>query len=53
MAIGKDKTRIILTLPKEVKNKLDILAKEDNRTTSNYLQNLIYKHLEQQKPLND
>ncbi|MDO5011535.1 MAG: DNA-binding protein [Intestinibacter bartlettii] len=47
MAINKDvNTRIALTLPIEVKNKLDQLAKEDNRTTSNYIQNIIMKHLE-------
>ncbi|MFQ9696821.1 MAG: ribbon-helix-helix domain-containing protein [Zhenhengia sp.] len=46
MAINKDiNTRIALTLPIEVKNKLDTLAKEDNRTTSNYILNILLKHL--------
>lgn len=47
MAIGEDKTRIILTLKKDVKEALDKLAQEDNRSTSNYLQNLIDKHLKE------
>lgn len=47
MAIGEDKTRIILTLKKEVKETLDRLAQEDNRSTSNYLQNLVDKHLKE------
>ena len=48
MAINKDvNTRIALTLPIEVKNQLDDLAKADNRSTSNYIQNVLIKHLEQ------
>lgn len=48
MAINKDiNTRIALTLPIEVKDKLDKLAKSDNRTTSNYIQNILIKHIEQ------
>lgn len=47
MAINKDiNTRIALTLPIEVKKKLDSLAKEDNRTTSNYILNILVKHLD-------
>lgn len=47
MAINREvNTRITLTLPIEVKNKLDQLAKTDNRTTSNYIQNIILKHFE-------
>lgn len=46
MAIDKKiNTRIALTLPLEVKNKLDELARLDNRTTTNYIQNIILKHL--------
>ena len=48
MAINKNvNTRIALTLPIEVKDKLDKLAKLDNRTTSNYIQNILIKYIEQ------
>lgn len=50
MAINKNiNTRIALTLPINVKEKLDELAKDDNRTTSNYILNIILKHLDDVK----
>lgn len=42
MTIDKEKnTRIVITLPKEVKEKLQECAKKDNRTMTNYIVNLI------------
>lgn len=43
MAIGPDKTRIMLTLPIELKKQLEKEAKADNRTLNGYLLNLILK----------
>ncbi|VYU50849.1 hypothetical protein [Clostridium butyricum] len=45
MAIGKDKVRIALTLNKDIKDKLDKLAEQDNRTTSNLINTIILKYL--------
>ncbi|MDY3368448.1 ribbon-helix-helix domain-containing protein [Zhenhengia yiwuensis] len=48
MAINKNiNTRITLTLPIDVKEKLDKLAKEDNRNTSNYILNALVKHIDE------
>lgn len=49
MAIGKDKVRIALTLSKDTKDKLDMLAAKDNRTTSNLINTIIYKYLNETK----
>lgn len=47
MAINKEKnTRIVITLPKEIKEKIQIQANKDNRTMTNYIVNLILKDLE-------
>lgn len=47
MAIGKDKTRIIVTLPDNIKNKLDIQAQKENRPVANLVANLIVTYLTQ------
>lgn len=47
MAIGGDKTRIIITVDKELKNQLEELAKKDNRNLSNYLNNVLIKYAEE------
>lgn len=49
MAIGADKTRIVITMPIEIKDKIDALAKADNRHTSNYILNVLLKHIEQEE----
>ena len=47
MAINKEKnTRIVITLPKDIKEKVQIEADKDNRTMTNYIVNLIIKDLE-------
>lgn len=41
MAVGKDKTRILLTLPLNLKEELLNEAKGDNRSLNNYILNLL------------
>ena len=41
MAVGKDKTRILLTLPQDLKDELSDEAKDDNRSLNNYILNLL------------
>jgi len=41
MAVGKDKTRILLTLPQDLKEELTTEAKGDNRSLNNYILNLL------------
>lgn len=38
-------TRIVITIPKEVKEKLQDKASKDNRTMTNYIVNLIINDL--------
>ena len=43
MAISDKNTQILVTLPKELKQLLTQKAKENNRSVSNYVVNLIQK----------
>lgn len=45
MAIGSDKTRIIVTLPSEIKNRLDLQAFKEKRTVANLVSALITDYL--------
>ena len=48
MAIDKTKkTRIIVTVTKELKEQLEIQAKKENRTVANLLNTIALKYLEQ------
>lgn len=49
MAIGTDKTRIIVTVTKDLKEQLDIQAKKENRTVANLMNTIAIKYLEEQK----
>ena len=50
MDINKEKnTRVVITLPKDVKEQVQELANKDNRTMTNYIVNLILKDLESKK----
>lgn len=40
---------IYIRIDKELKQKLDLLALEDNRSLNNYIVNILIKHLEQKK----
>ena len=48
MAIDKTKkTRIIVTVTKELKGQLEVQAKKENRTVANLLNTIAIKYLEQ------
>ena len=48
MAIDKTtKTRIIVTVTKELKEQLEVQAKKENRTVANLLNTIAIKYLEQ------
>lgn len=49
MAISSDKVRILVTLPLELKEKLEIVAKSENRSVSNYVYTLIQKDIEKKE----
>ena len=46
MAIGSDKSRMIITLEKNDHERIKELAAKDNRNVSNYMQVLIKEHIE-------
>jgi hypothetical protein len=47
MGVRGDKTRIVLTITKELKAKLEIQAEKENRTVANLINNISIKYLEQ------
>ena len=48
MAIDKTKkTRIIVTVTKELKEQIEVQAKKENRTVANLLNTIAIKYLEQ------
>ena len=48
MAIGEDKARVVTIIDKELKDKLEMLAKRDKRSLSNYICLLLEKHVEEE-----
>jgi hypothetical protein len=48
--IADTNTRMLITLPKELKKELEQKAKEDNRSISNYVVTLIQKDLINSSP---
>ena len=48
MAIGEDKARVGTIIDKELKDILEILAKRDKRSLSNYICLLLEKHVEEE-----
>ena len=46
MAIGKDKTRTNITFPKELKTKLEELAKKDGRSFNNLVIKILSDYVE-------
>lgn len=46
MAVSQDKVRTLITLTKENKEKLELLAKEDGRSLSSYISNVLQTHIE-------
>ena len=49
MAVSKNNIRVPITIPKELKQQLDELAKEDKRTFSNLCAKILSDYVEQRK----
>lgn len=49
MAIGNDKVRILVTLSREDKERLEEAARNENRSVSNYIYTLIKKDLNEKQ----
>ena len=45
MTVSDDKTRTLITLDKSDKEKLEIIAKEENRSFSNLIQTILKDYL--------
>lgn len=45
MAVSDDKTRTLITLDKADKEKLEVIAKEQNRSFSNLIQTILKDYL--------
>lgn len=45
--IKEDKTRIQVVISKDTKEKLEKLAKQENRSVSNFVSTLISKHIKE------
>lgn len=45
MSVAKENVRISITIPKELRDKLQEIAKADNRTLSNYIVTVMQEHL--------
>ena len=46
MAIGKDKTGVLINMDKSLKSILEDLAKKDNRSLTSYIVNILKKHID-------
>lgn len=49
MPVSNDNTRIIITIPKELKNKLDSLCLKDKRTMSKEVEFILEKYINDQE----
>ncbi len=47
MAISKDKTGVLINMDKTLKTELERLAKEDNRSLTGYIINILKKHVDE------
>ena len=47
MAISKDKVRMNITIPRDLKQNLEVLAKDNNRSLNNLIVTVMQKHLEE------
>ncbi len=47
MVIPDNKTRIAIILTKDLKDKIQEKAKEENRSMSNYIVTILQKHIEE------
>lgn len=46
MALSEDKTRVIINLEKDLKAKLEVMAKNEDRSFSNYVVKIIKEHIQ-------
>lgn len=46
MALGSDKTRILVNMPLDLKEKIELQAKQENRSVSNYIVTVLQKEIE-------
>lgn len=46
MAVGKDKTGVLINMDKSLKSTLEDLAKKDNRSLTSYIVNILKKHVD-------
>lgn len=49
MAVGKDKTGVLVNMDKELKTKLEELAKKDGRSLTNLINKILTEYVESQK----
>ena len=49
MSISKDNDRLVVIVSKELKTQLGALAKEDDRTLSNYVKLILENHIKNKK----
>lgn len=50
-SISNENTRTNITIPKELKSKIEQLAKEDNRSFNNYVITVLKEHVDNKKTL--
>lgn len=46
MAVGKDKTGVLINMDKSLKSTLEDLAKKNNRSLTSYIVNILKKHID-------
>lgn len=49
MAVGKDKIGVLVNMDKELKSKLEQLAKEDGRSLTNLINKILSNYISNQK----
>lgn len=49
MAVSNDKIRILVTVPRDMKVKLEAAARSENRSVSNYVYTLIQRELDEKQ----
>ena len=49
MAVSEDKTGVLINMDKALKAELQELAKEDNRSLTNYINTVLEKHVDEVK----
>ena len=52
MTVSKNKTGVLVNMDRTLKAELEELAREDNRSLTNYIVNILSKHIEDVKKQN-